>query len=229
MNRNEINLLGMIESVEECLTNNYSLISDKPAIVAVKTTLKTNIVDIHSLIPKQAASTKADTAVKSYKKEDMIANMLVVSAGVAAVGAEKNDVKLKMAASVSESALNNMRESDLVIKGHELYEAAKTIIPELAAWSVTEDEIDDLGESTDSYLGQNPTIRNIKSRSVQATVEIKAKLDASYKLIKEQLDAFILPFKKINPTFYGEYQNTRLIINRAATHPKQEVKITETK
>lgn len=225
MNRKEINLLGMIESVVEGLSNNQSLISDKPAIVAVQTKLKDNIAEIYSLKSKQAVSTKADTAIKGYKKEDMIANLLVCAAGVAAVGAEKNDVKLKMAGAVSESALKNMRESDLVIKGHEVFEAAKTIVTELAAWSVTEDEIDDLGESTDSYLSQNPTIRNIKAKSVQATVEIKEKLDESYMLIKDQLDVFMLPFKKINPTFYGEYQNTRLIIARAASHPKPTAEV----
>jgi len=41
--------------------------------------------------------------------------------------------------------------------------------------------------------------------------------------------AFLLPFKKINPTFFGEYQTNRVIIARAATHPKQEVKPAEVK
>lgn len=227
MNRKEINLLDMIESVVEGLSNNQSLISDKPAIIAVVDKLKTNLLEINGLKSKQAASTKADTVVKSYKKSDLIANLLVVAAGVAAVGAEKNDVKLKMASDISESALKNMRESDLVIKGHELYEVAMTIVTELAKWSVTKEEIDDLGDSTDSYLGQNPTIRNIKAKSVQATAEIKDKLDESYSLIKDQLDAFMLPYKKINPTFYGEYQNTRVIIARAATHTKSTEKPAE--
>lgn len=227
MNRKEINLLGMIESVVEGLGNNQSFISDKPAILAVVAKLKTNLLEITSLKSKQAVNTKADTVVKGYKKGDLIANLLVVAAGVAAVGAEKNDVKLKMAGAISESALKNMRESDLVIKGHEVYETALSIATELAKWSVTKEEIDELGESTDSYLSQNPTIRNIKAKSVQATVEIKDKLDESYSLIKDQLDAFMLPYKKINPTFYGEYQNTRVIIARAATHTKPTEKPAE--
>lgn len=229
MNRKEIDLLGMMESVVEGLDNNISLIVSKPAIVAVQTKLKANTVEIKSLKQKQAVSTKADTAIKIYKREDMIVNFLNVAAGVAAVGAEKNDVRLKMAGTVTEAALKSMRESDLVVKGHELYEVAMTIAPELVSWSVTQDEINDLGESTDSYLSQNPTIRNIKARSTQATAEIKEKLNESYSLIKDQLDAFMLPFKKINPTFYGEYLNTRLIINRAATHPKPADKPEEVK
>lgn len=220
MNRKGLNLESMIESVVEGLDNNLSLISGKTAILAVQAKLKTNLAELKVLKQKQAVSTKADFAIKSYKKDDMIANLLVVAAGVAAVGAEKNDVKLKMIGSVSESALKNMRESQLVLKGHEVYEAAMTIVEELSAWDVTKEEIDDLGQSTDSYLSQNPTIRNIRAKSTQATNEIKMKLDESHNLIKDTLDPLMLPFKKINPTFYGEYLNTRLIIERAATHPK---------
>jgi hypothetical protein len=222
MNRREIDLLGMIESVAEGLDNNISLIAGKPSIMDVNIKLKGNIADIKLLKQKQAVSTKSDYTIKEYKKEDMIANLLVIKAGLAAVGAEKNDVKLKTLSAISESTIRNMRESDLVVKGHEFYEAAMAIAPELVLWGVTQEEIDDLGESTDSYLSQNPTIRNIKARSTQATAEIKEKLNESYSLIKDQLDAFMLPFKKINPTFYGEYMNTRIIVSHAATHSKPD-------
>ena len=224
MNRKEINLLGMLESVVEGLDINEPLISNKPAIMAVKSRLKRNIVVVKGLQQKQAVGTKADTAIKNYKREDMTANLLNVAAGITAVGAEKNDIRLKMAGAVTEPALNGMRESDLVIRAHEVYETAMSIAPELVTWGISQDEIDDLGASSDSYLSQNPTIRNIKAKSVEATTEIKQKLNESYSLVKDPLDALMLPFKKINPTFYGEYLNTRLIIDRAATHPKQEEK-----
>lgn len=222
MNRKEIDLLTMMESVTELLDNNISLINDKPAIVNILAILKENIVNIKQLKQKQAVSTKADFAIKEYRREDMIANLLVVKAGVAAVATEKNDVKLKTVTAVTDSAINNMRESSLVQTGHDIYEAAMPIAPELLGWKVTQQEIDDLGASTDSYLDQNPTIRNIRAKSTQATAEMKLKLDESYSLIKNGLDTLIVPFKKINPTFYGEYMNTRIIISHAATHPKPE-------
>jgi hypothetical protein len=229
MNRKEIDLLTMMESVTEVLDNNISLINDKPAIVNILAILKENIVNIKLLKQKQAVSTKADYAIKEYRKEDMIANFLVIQAGVGAVGIEKNDVRLKTWSVTTEADLNHMRESKLVQKGHELYELAMPIAPELLGWKVTQQEIDDLGASTDSYLDQNPTIRNIRAKSTQATSEMKAKLNESYSLIKDQLDTLILPFKKINPTFYGEYMNTRIIISHAATHPKSEEKPVEVK
>ena len=224
MNRKEINLLGMLESVVKGLDINEPLISDKPAIMAVKSRLKRNIVVIKGLKQKQAVGTKADTAIKNYKREDMTANLLNVAAGIAAVGAEKNDVRLKMTGAVKEPVIKDMRESDLVIRAHGVYETAMSIAPELVTWGISQDEIDDLGASSDSYLDQNQTIRNIKAKSVEATTEIKQKLNESYNLIKDPLDALMLPFKKINPTFYGEYLNTRLIIDRAATHQKAEQK-----
>lgn len=130
----------MIESVAEGLGNNQSLISDKPAILAVVDKLKANLVEINGLKSKQAVNTKADTVVKSYKKGDMIA--IIAGCGVAAVGAEKNDV-YQNGWCYHRIGIKNMRESDLVIKGHEVYEIAMTIVTELAKWGVTKDEIDD--------------------------------------------------------------------------------------
>jgi len=135
-------------------------------------------------------------------------------------GSTRRGKDLFLQGAIRESALKSMRESDLVLKGHEVYVSAMTIPTELIGWNVTQQEIDDLGDSTDSYLSQNPTIRNIRAKSTQATSEIKEKMDESYNLIKDPLDALMLPFKKINPTFYGEYLNTRLIISHAATHQK---------
>ena len=54
MNRKEIDLLTMMESVAEGLDNNISLISDKQSIMEVHTKLKGNLVDIKLLKQKQA-------------------------------------------------------------------------------------------------------------------------------------------------------------------------------
>jgi len=55
---------------------------------------------------------------------------------------------------------------------------------------------------------------------VQATADIKTKLDESYTFTKDSIDAMMQPFKMSNPTTYGHYQNARTIINTAGAHKK---------
>ena len=53
---------------------------------------------------------------------------------------------------------------------------------------------------------------------MQTTAILKEKLDEGKTLLKDKLDAMMLPFKSSNPAFYGEYTVARTIVDRAAGH-----------
>ena len=57
----------------------------------------------------------------------------------------------------------------------------------------------------------SPAIRNIKVKTRQATIELGQTVLSTNNLIRETLDPMMLPFKNINPTLYGEYQNARKV------------------
>ena len=57
--------------------------------------------------------------------------------------------------------------------------------------------------------------RESKSLRVSKSTE---KINEGKTLLKEKIDAMILPFKSSNPAFYGEYKVARTIVERAAGH-----------
>jgi len=217
MTRVELNQFNMMQSVDQFFTINHSLISSNPAIVSTAGKLKSLIGDINALSQVQAVSTKTESTIKANARNSMIDNVLKVAAGMSAHAATTGDTRLKMTADIVSSDLKKMRDSDLVIKIRALYDAALPVATELAVWGVVQADIDKLNTDAGQYTAQSPDIRNLKVKTVQATSDLKAKLDEANALIKNNLDAMMLPFKNLNPSLHGEYLNARAIINRAAT------------
>lgn len=218
MNRNEINLFDMLQSVDEFLTQNASLIQNQPALVSAYTQLHSINEEIFNLNQRQSVSTTTETALKSNQKKEMIQILLKVAGAMAAHAAATDDIKLRLTVTLSEWELKNMRENDLVIKAKAIYDAALPLAAQIASWGVTQAELDLLGVDFTEFKQKTPDIRNMKVQSTQATATLKEKLDEGKTLLKEKIDAMMLPFKSSNPAFYGEYSNTRAIVGRAAGH-----------
>ena len=213
-----MNHFNMFQSVDKFFTDNQSLISTNPAIVAAVNKLKTNIGSINSQSELQAVTTKADTAIKANSKKSIIDNMLKVTAAMAAHAATTADTRLKMTANVTQSELKVMRDADLLIKTHAIHNAALSIAAELAIWGITQSDIDALNTIANQYSEQSPEIRNIKAKTIQATANLKAIFDETNSLIKTTIDPMMLPFKNINSSFHGEYLNARAIIKLGGGH-----------
>ena len=220
MTRKEINLLSMLKSVVQFFDENPTLLSDKPALKAAVEKLRAFIAEIEALEQTQAKGTKADTALKAETKVSLMNAILKVYAGIAAHGAATNDTRLKIAADVTEYELKKMRDNSLISEARSGYELALPLATELVIWHVSQADIDALDTNSAEFDAKDPAIKNIKARSIQATAEIKVKLDEAYNFTKDSIDAMMLPYKMVNPTVYGHYQNARTIINTAGGHGK---------
>ncbi len=213
MNKTQMNQFNMMKSVDKFFTNHQSLVSTNPAIVATVNKLKSLISDINSLSNVQAVNTKADSAIKAEVKKRLINTALKVAGGLSAQAAAMGDARLKQAADITLSELNVMREADLLIKIRTIHEAALPITAELAVWGVVQSDIDDLITIADEYSTQSPAIRNLVAKTEQATTDLKARMKEANTLLKDTLDAMMLPFKTLQPSLYGEYLNARAIVD----------------
>lgn len=219
MNRKELNFFGTMKSVNEFLTLNQTHFANKPAMVAAHDRLKITISNIESNEQTQAIDTTIDTTLKEKDKETLINNTLKVAAAMSAVAASTSDTRLKMIANVSKTDLSRMRESNLATKTLSIHQAALSIATELAIWEVTQADIDSLDSDSSKFLQRAPTNRNIKAITMQAKVEIKIKIAEGGVLLRDTIDALMLPYKTINSTLHGQYLVARAIIDRSATRP----------
>ncbi len=217
MNRKELNSLNEMKSVEQFLTNNQATFADKPGIVAAHNGLKTLIGQAESNYQLQSIDTTVETAIKDDAKKDLTAITLKVAAAMTAVAAGTSNARLRAIADVSKNSLNRMREPDYINKVRSISQEASTMGDELATWEVSLREIDRLGTLLDSFSKTAPINRNIEAANIQATADLRANLSDARALMRDTLDALLLPYKTINPTLYGQYQVARAIINRSAT------------
>ena len=222
MDRRDLNSLNMMKSVEQFLTINHLVFADKPIIVAAHEKLKASITEIESKGQTQATDTQIETTLKDLDKDALTEVALRVVAAMGAVATANADIRLKMTADVSKTDLNRMRESDYDTKINAIYQAALPVANELASWDVTMADIESLNTGVTKLMHQIPTNRNIQIKTTQATTEIKARISETSALLHDTLDALLLPYKTLNPTFHGEYLIARAIIHTAATHSSKK-------
>lgn len=220
MTRVELNQLSMMQSVDQFLSVNQKVYGSNPAIVEAANSLKTFIGEIKSHSQKQAISTKAETAIKLGVKNIIIETLLKVTAAMAASAATLSDVRLKMAASITRSELKKLRDAELLIKTRAIFEIASPIVKQLEIWGISQADVDALDIYAEGYSTKSPEIRNLKSTAVQATSDLKAKFSETNTFIKKTLDPMMLPFRNLNPSFYGEYLKARTIIGLGGGHTK---------
>ena len=218
MERKANNKVNMLITVDKFLDNNQPLISANPAIVEAHNRLKSYTSTIQTLNLKQSKDTTIETALKNKVKDTLITNVLKVAAGLGAHGTATADLRLQAIAKVSKTMLHDMRENDFNTKIQTIADAAKPIADQLAIWGVTQKDVDALDTQKEQFTTQTPIQRTVKVKAVQATGDLNKTVAEAVKYLSTTLDAFMLPFKTINPTFHGEYLHARKIIDTAATH-----------
>jgi len=217
MNRAEINRYEMMKSVEKFFTENAALIANQPKLVEAHAKLSILCDEIHIINTQQAVTTKGVTAQKTENRVGLITSIIKVNDGLKAHAAATSDVKLKVETNISDSEINRLRDNNLAVRTQAIFTLAKPLATELATWGVTIADIDALETNKVTVMQKTPAIRNIRAIATQATNNIKDKLKETSTLLKDTVDPMMLPFKTVNPTFFGEYRIARSIVNRAAT------------
>ena len=159
----------------------------------------------------------------------MIASALIVAGGLLAHASTINDAKIKEIASVTEYSLKRLRDNDLSTSARLILNAAKPILSSLTVWGVTETNVTQLESNLDIFDASIPSKAATNASTKQTRTDLKAKIKEAKALLKDHLDPMMLPFKTINPTFYGQYENARQVIDTAASHPGEDSENTDNK
>jgi len=198
MNRNQINLLNAMKSVLE----------EKPSLKAAVAQNKVLISEMEALSKAQKTTAKSDVALKGETRTTLVKANLKVLAGVKAVGIATNDTRLKMAADITKSELNKMRDNNLIEESQTTYELGLSLAPKLVEWDVLTPDIEAVNTNSATYDAMDPAIKNIKARSSQATDDLKDKSKESSAFLRDTLDEMMVTIKTSQPVLYAQYQKS---------------------
>ena len=216
MDRKQMNLSEMLQTLEEFLTANLSSFEDKPAIMSVIDELKTKNAEIKTLNLSQSVSTEADYAIKDTDEELLIATAVKVSDGLKVIAATNKDKRLKIEAKTSQWDLGRLRKDNLYVRLKQLYATALPLVDSLLPLGISKEEVDSLDTDSTKLSGVTPAINNIKVKTTKATTDLETTIKGINGVVNNTLDDLMLEFKLLNPDLYGEYLNVRKINNRAA-------------
>ena len=220
MTRKIINFVDMLKAVDQFFTEHPELLVDNPALQASIVSLKAFIADFDKLDKAQAEKSTTAFALKAETRTSLTANIQKVYAGIKAHATATNDTALKMEVDITDTELKRMRDHVLLQEGRSGYELAKPLITELKMWKITKDDVEALNTNSATFEAKDPAIKNIKSRTTQATEDMKNKQTEVSTFLKDTLDVFIAPFKFSDATLFGQYQKARSVINTAGAHSK---------
>ena len=224
MTRKIINFIDMLKAVVQFYNEHPELLTDNPALQESVNKVKAFISDFDAIEKAQGESSSSVVALKSETKTTLINNMLKISAGLNAHAAKTNDTALKLAVDYSEYELKKLRDHILLQESRSWYELALPLVPELGIWKITKDDVEAINTNSDAFEAKDPAIKNIKSRTKQATDDMKAKLTEANTYLKGTLDVYMEPLKFTDATLYGHYTKARTIVNIAGGHSKAKAK-----
>jgi 5-hydroxyisourate hydrolase-like protein (transthyretin family) len=218
MNRKQLNQQAMLESVAAFLGLRASDLAINPVIANNTAILNAILKTIRDLKQIQDKTTKGATRTKNDIVNMMKDGILKVGAALCAYATDVKDYDLLAKASFTDTAIKQMRQSDLADKARTIYEAAEPVVLHLGVHQVKEEDITALKDNYDAIMVALPGGRGVKGQTKQSTADIQAKIDEAKLLLKEKIDVHIRPYKSSNPTLFGEYMNARIIVDIAATH-----------
>ena len=212
----------MLESVAAFLGLRANDLAVNPVIAAIAATLTNILQSIRDLKQVQDRTTKGATRSKSELETGILNGILKICAALKAYATEAKNYELLAVASFTESSIKHLRDSNLADKARTIAEAAAPVVGELNIYLVGQEDVTALSDNIPAYLQALPGSRGILNQTKQSTTDIQTKIDEGRQLLKEKLDVHLLPYKAINPTLYGEYQNARIIVDKAASHEDKQ-------
>ncbi|MFA5974456.1 MAG: hypothetical protein WC780_19055 [Lentimicrobiaceae bacterium] len=222
MTRKQLNQQAMLESVATFLGLHATDLAVNPVIATIAATLTNILQSIRNLKQVQDKTTKGATRSKSELETAIINGILKIGAALKAYATEAKNYEMLSIATFSETAIKHLRDSNLADKARTIHEVAAPVVAQLNIYQVGPEDVTALSANIPAYLQALPGGRGILNQTKQSTTDIQTKIDEGRQLLKEKLDVHLLTYKATNPTLYGEYQNARIIVDKAGTREDKQ-------
>lgn len=211
MNKREENKFTMYQGIKDLLTENRSSVATIPAFEESFQIFQ-DLLDRIATKDQQYQNVSVGAAEKKNQAEDELIDTVVAASSALRVFArrQKNE-DLRKSSKVTPTALKRMRDSELLTKAQNTFEAVSQRQSELERFGITKEFASDFKTKLESFsaaLGSKES-RVAESKSVRQ--ELGEDFDMTDEVLYEELDGMIELVKKSDPEFYNKYQAGRII------------------
>ncbi|MBI5214916.1 MAG: hypothetical protein HY960_04130 [Ignavibacteriae bacterium] len=220
MNKTFINKVTMYSVVHQLLVDNPTITALIKAFANAIILLGENILLLGGKEQERTSAAKGKSAVKENVEATLKDTVISISSAIFSYAADIKDAELKVKSKVTKTALDKIRDNDLITLAKNIRELAITHSVALADYDITAQDITDFDSLINSYGTAKVNIGTgiSQRKSVgQTQKEIITETDA---LLKERLDKYVERLKKKHPDFYRQYKAARVIRDIGGTGPK---------
>ena len=209
MNHHVQNKVKMYKAVIGTCTANASDWNSLAAFGTAFDKLKPKVTEVENIALEQAARLGGVKAHKNKRKGEIMENVIVVASSLIAYAKATDDELLKGKLKFSPSTLKNGSEPKAMQFMDLVLQKAQEQLPNLAAYSVTQQVIDDLlteREELGELLG---SVRAAIIERREFTTAIRNLVKEIDGILRYELDKLAVVLKAGNPKFYGRYKAAR--------------------
>ena len=224
MNRNQINKSRMYFACDLVLDNHLTFIASLPELQATHQLLKNKLVLIEQYRQVQEVDSKGLTINKTKLRIELTQLIMQFSGVLKAYATIQKDDVLITKANYSLSKLQKSSDPILYDIGLLLFSLATPLKTELERFFLSQTEFDAMESLLNSFKTAIPGKRIATGTSKVSTAHIQETFKAIDKLLKEEMDIFMILFQFSEIDFYNEYKSARIIIDytgRSASAPEE--------
>lgn len=211
MNKSDSNKLSMYRATDAVLDLNVPKYPGHIMLNTLKTELDTSIEELIKKEKELQTVFAGKTSAKDKAKIAMIESLIPLSRNLFVFAKRNNKEDLKSIADVKKGMLVRMKENELEIRAKQIKDLLVENKTALADFSVTEEEITELGNKITLYAETS----NEQDTGFTGRVSTNTGLDLMFanidELLKEDLDSIMESFKEKDPAFYNAYKTARSI------------------
>nr|WP_294858589.1 hypothetical protein [uncultured Fluviicola sp.] len=207
---NKLNMYGSVLSV---LNDNQLIWQAVPAFADAKTSFETQLNRLRVRVTEQLGAVTGISAEKKLRTEDLRSRMLIVQHALFLLGRASGNVQLQERNHATKTSLAETTLNEFAAHCSALKADLDTYGPQLAAYGITQQAIDELIPLLQGIDELNNSVRKavIKRKGItQAIKELEHELD---ELLRVELDRLVLVLKQTNPEFYHAYESARITID----------------
>jgi len=216
------NVFSMMRAVQDFLAENISVWTASAPFTTAYNAYIAIIAEIQALIVIIELDRKGITEAKAQKEKLMIEKAIFLRNAAIPYANSINDVELRAFFDISESELDNFRDTILVEKAQGFHDKGVTIVAGLGAYGIDALWLADLQTFIDDYDGYVTKPRTAISERKTANTQVIEKIKAGRDMLTGQLDYLVENYTTTDPAFAEGYKNARIVVDRAGGRSEVE-------
>lgn len=203
----------MYLATDKVLDANQALFAGLDELTAAHLRLKNLLQQIEANRQVQEANQTGITENKATLRNALLLQVQKCIAGLTAYATATKNAALRKKVFYTPTALMRMPDPVFADVARLISGEANKLAAELEKYFITADDLAELPDLIARFKDAIPQKRVATNVSKVSTLNIAEVFSAADKLLKNEIDLYLLPFQLAQPDFYNAYKNARIIVN----------------